>query len=165
MGYFSPPFLNEFAITSHRRFGTVLLLTLTKLLIFFYFKHITTMKILSSIIAGAFVLSAAGCGNVGDANERADGDVRTETKVVDVDTVGAETTYDVRKRTIEQVDTVGATTEYDVEKQVVRRTVDVDTLTEDVDGEARVDMKEGDYKTVDTDVETETVTEEVDIDN
>ncbi len=122
------------------------------------------MKILSSIIAAAFVLSAAGCGNVGDGNESADSDVRTETKVVDVDTVGAETTYEVRERTIEQVDTVGATTEYDVEKQVVRRTVDVDTLTKDVDGQARVDMEEGDYKTVDTDVDTETVTEEVDVD-
>ena len=123
------------------------------------------MKILSSIISGVFVLSLAGCGNVGDANESADSDVRTETKVVDVDTVGAETTYDVRTKTVEKVDTVGATTEYDVEKQVVRRTVDIDTLTEEVDGQARVDMEAGDYETVDTDVDRETVTEEVDIDN
>lgn len=123
------------------------------------------MKYLSSIVAGVFATTMISCGNVGDANESGDADVRTETKVVDVDTVGAETTYDVRTRTIEQVDTVGATTEYDVEKQVVRRTVDVDTLTEDVDGQARTDMKEGDYETVDTEVERETVTEEVDVDS
>lgn len=122
------------------------------------------MRILSSILAGAFAMSLVGCGNIGDANDSADADVRTETKVVDVDTVGAETTYDVRERTIEQVDTVGATTEYDVEKQVVRRTVDIDTLTKEVDGQARVDMEEGDYKTVDTDVERETVTEDTDLD-
>ncbi len=105
------------------------------------------------------------CDNVSNTNENADADARTETKVIGVDTVGAETTYDVRKREIEQVDTVGATTEYDVEKQVVRRTVDIDTLTQDADGQARVDMESGDYKTVDTDVDTETVTEEVDLDD
>lgn len=109
-------------------------------------------------------MTMVSCGNVGDANESTDADVRTETTVVDVDTVGAETSYDVRERTIEQVDTVGATTEYDVEKQVVRRTVDIDTLTKEVDGQARIDMEEGDYKTVDTDVDQETVTKDVDLD-
>jgi hypothetical protein len=123
------------------------------------------MKILSSILAGTLALTFVSCDNVSNTSESADADARTETKVVGVDTVGAETTYDVRTREIEQVDTVGATTEYDVEKQVVRRTVDVDTLTKEVDGQARVDMEKGDYKTVDTDVETETVTEEVDIDD
>lgn len=123
------------------------------------------MKILSSILAGAVAVTSVSCDNVGNTSESADADVRTETKVVGVDTVGAETTYDVRKKVVEKVDTVGATTEYDVEKQVVRRTVDVDTLTEEVDGQARVDMKEGDYETVDTEVDTETVTKEVDVDN
>lgn len=119
------------------------------------------MKILSSILAGVFAMSVVSCGNVGDSN---DADVRTETSVIDVDTVDAETTYDVREKVVEKVDTVGATTEYDVEKQVVRRTVDVDTLTEEVDGQARVDMEAGDYETVDTEVETETVTKDVDLD-
>ena len=124
------------------------------------------MKFLKYPLVGILVATAmAGCDNVGETAESEDGNTRVETEVISVDTVGAETTYDVNRKTIEQVDTVGATTEYDVEKTVVRKTVDIDTLTQDVDGQTRVDMEEGDYEVVDKSVEEESVTEEVDVPN
>lgn len=122
------------------------------------------MKLIAGIFSGVFALTMVSCDNVGETGAT-DDDVRTETEVVGVDTVGAETTYDVRKKEITEVDTVGATTEYDVEKQVVRKTVDIDTVTEDVDAQTRQEMEEGDYKVVDRDVENETVTKEVEVDS
>ena len=107
----------------------------------------------------------AGCDNVGETAESDDDNTRVETEVTNVDTIGAETTYDVNRQVIEKVDTVGATTEYDIEKTVVRKTVDVDTLTLDAGGQTRVDMEEGDYEVVEKSVEKESVTEEMDVPN
>jgi len=90
---------------------------------------------------------------------------RTETTVVDTDTVSAETTYDVNKKVVEKVDTLEATTEYEVEKELKKRTVQVDTLTEEITKEKQTDFTKGDYEVVDKEVETETVTEEVGIDS
>ncbi len=120
------------------------------------------MKLISGIFSGIFAVAMISCGGVGD-NESAE--TRTETKVIGVDTVGAETTYDVREKEITQVDTVGATTEYEVEKQVVQKTVEIDTLTDEIKREDRASMQEGDYEVVDEDVDTKTVTEEVEVDS
>ena len=105
------------------------------------------------------------CDNVSNTADEDDAQTRVETEVIGVDTVGAETTYDVNRKVVEKVDTVGATTEYDVEKQVVKKTVEIDTMTQEVDGQARVDMEQGDYEVVDREVEEETITEEVDVPN
>ena len=123
------------------------------------------MKFLAIISSGILLTSVVACDNVSSTNEEDDAQTSVETEVLDVDTVGAETTYDVNRKVIEEVDTVGATTEYDVEKTVVKKTVEIDTLTQDVDGQAQVDMQQGDYEVVDETVEEETITEEVDVPN
>ena len=119
------------------------------------------MKFLACILSGTFMAAMVGCTNVSDAES--DGSTTTETEVLSVDTVGAEVNYDVRRRVTEEVDTVGATTEYQVEKRVVKKTVDIDTITQEVSRASRTDLEEGDYKTVDENVEQETVTEEVEV--
>ena len=88
----------------------------------------------------------------------------TETEVVEVDTVDSNITYDVNRKTIELVDTTGATVEYDIERRVVKRTVGVDTVTREMTQEEVEAYERGDYNTVDTDVETDIETEDVDID-
>ena len=88
----------------------------------------------------------------------------TETEVVSVDTVDSSVSYDVNRKTIELVDTTGATVEYDIERRVVKRTVGVDTVTRDMTQEEVEAYERGDYNTVDTDVETDVETEDVDID-
>ena len=124
------------------------------------------MKYLTNPLLGIFVAATmVGCDNVGNTVESDDGNTRVETEVIEVDTVGAETTYDVNRQVIEKVDTVGATTEYDVEKTIVRKTVEIDTLTQEVDGQTRVEMEEGDYEVVDKTVEEESITKEVDVPN
>lgn len=120
------------------------------------------MKFLAGISCGVLMFSLAGCDNVGTSDSAT---IRTETEVIDIDTVGAEMNYEVNRKTVEKVDTVGATIEYDVEKTVVKKTVEIDTITEEIDRQARVDMEEGDYKVVDKTVEQETITEEVDVPN
>ena len=125
------------------------------------------MKYLTTPLAGILVAATmAGCDNVGNTVDSSDDEnTRVETEVTGVDTVGAETTYDVNRQVIEKVDTVGATTEYDIEKTVVKKTVKIDTLVQEVDGQTRVEMEEGDYEVVDKTVEEESVTEEVDVPN
>ena len=125
------------------------------------------MKLLTNPLLGILVAATmVSCDNVGNTVESDDdSNTRVETEVTDVDTVGAETTYDVNRQVIEKVDTVGATTEYDIEKTVVKKTVKIDTLIQEVDGQTRVDMEEGDYEVVDKTVEEESVTKEVDIPN
>ena len=122
------------------------------------------MKLLTGIFSGVFALATISCDNVTN-NEAVDDDVRTETEVIGIDTVDAETNYEVREKEITKVDTVGATTEYDVEKRVVTKTVDIDTTVEEVEGQARQEMESGDYEVVEEEVETETVTKEVEVDS
>ena len=113
----------------------------------------------SMAILGAFALFFSACdSSSGTAT-------RTETTVVDKDTVGAETTYDINKKVVEKVDTAGATTEYEVEKEIRKRTVKVDTLTEEITKEKQTDLAKGDYEVVDKEIEEETVTKEVEIDS
>lgn len=89
--------------------------------------------------------------------------VDTETEVVEVDTVGANVTYDVNRKTIELVDTTGATVQYDIEKKIVKRTVGTDTVVRDMTQEEQEAYERGDYNTVDTEVDTDIETEDVDI--
>ena len=117
------------------------------------------MKLISGIFSVIFAVAMISCGGTESA------ETNTETVVIGTDTVGAETTYDVRTQEITKVDTVGATTEYEVEKQIVERTVEVDTLTETIDRETSASMQEGDYEVVEEEVENETVTEEVEVDS
>lgn len=85
----------------------------------------------------------------------------SETKVISVDTVSAEVTYDVNRKTIESVDTVGATTEYDIEKTVVKRTIEIDTITKEIAREKNRELEEGNYKVVEEEVETVQKSEKV----
>lgn len=125
------------------------------------------MKLVAGIFSGIFAIATiSSCDTANNAEAETDADgVQVETEVVGVDTVGAETTYDVRKREITEVDTVGATTEYDVEKEVVTKTVDIDTAVREVEGEARQEVDADGYEVVDEDVETETVTKDVEVDS
>lgn len=109
----------------------------------------------SLAIVSACAFSFAACDSPNNTS------TKTETTVLDKDTVDAETTYEVNEKVVEKVDTVGATTEYEVEKEMRKRTVKVDTITEEITREQQTDFAKGDYEVVDEEVEKETVTEEI----
>lgn len=115
-------------------------------------------KTVGCVAVSIFFLAACDSPNNGTATS-------TETTVMGTDTVEAETTYDVNKKVVEKVDTVGATTEYDVEKEVVERTVKIDTTTEEYTRSKETEYTKGDYEVVEEEVEQETVSEEVEINN
>jgi hypothetical protein len=116
-------------------------------------------KSISLALFSGFLLATVGCtGNNGKVTE-------TETTVLEVDTVDAEVTYDVNRKTVESVDTVGATTEYEVEKKVVKRTIEIDTITKELSPEEQQDYAKGDYEVVEEEVEKEQESEEIEIDS
>ncbi|WKN42177.1 hypothetical protein [Tunicatimonas pelagia] len=89
----------------------------------------------------------------------------SETTVISIDTVEAEVTYDVNRKVVESVDTVGATTEYEIEKTIVKRTVEVDTITKEIEREQKQEFAQGNYKVIEEEVKTEQRSEEVETDN
>ncbi|MGB3587143.1 MAG: hypothetical protein WBA23_11415 [Tunicatimonas sp.] len=105
------------------------------------------------------LLSAVAC----DTNQATV--TESESRVISIDTVGAEVTYDVNRKVVESVDTVGATTEYEIEKTVVKRTVEVDTITKEITREKSRELEKGNYKVVEEEVETVQESEEVEIDS
>lgn len=121
------------------------------------------MKFLSKHISFAllsgFLLATVGCtNNNGKVTE-------TETTVLEIDTVDAEVTYDVNRKTVESVDTVGATTEYEVEKKVVKRTVEIDTITRELSPQEQQEYVKGDYEVVEEEVEKEQKSEKVEVES
>ena len=120
------------------------------------------MKLTSILLSGALVVTLASCDT---ASTTTDDATVTDTDVVNTDTTGADVNYNVKRKVVEKVDTVGATKEYDIEKDVARTQTTVDTLTEEYAREKNIDYEEGDYQVVDEDVESETVTEDLNEDS
>ena len=121
------------------------------------------MKLTSILLSGALLVSLASCDT---ASTTADDDtVVTDTDVVNTDTTDADINYNVKRKVVEKVDTVGATKEYDIEREVARTQTTVDTLSEEYAREKNIDYEDGDYQVVDEDVESETVTEELNEDS
>ena len=121
------------------------------------------MKLTSILLSGALLVTLASCDT---ANTIADDDtVATDTEVVNTDTTDADINYNVKRKVVEKVDTVGATKEYDIEREVARTQTTVDTLSEEYAREKNIDYEDGDYQVVDEDVESETVTDELNEDS